>query len=794
MNKWQFALVQHPMILGVHEDRGEPVIWERIPPAGAADISEYAGRVRRNLNALKKYPDLKLNYEFSGVELQILIDNAPDIAPVMREMVEKGQLGFVGGDYSQPHGHLFSGELNLRQLEKGLKIFKELTGYRVRSFFHQETCLHDQLPQLLKAFGFETAAPPMMAHAITPVDVGKHPHLVTTDYSSKLMPADTDSVAAWRGLDGTEIPVVIVGITDAWLNFPRVRRESHADLYRCSDIVIAAPDMQEISPENYEQIKELGESILLDDALSEKVTERAPTWKARLHAYWSYAEGEWAEAVYRQIRRAEMFVLAEEALAAAHGLDVRRGFETDLRTILAAMHHDVHWIEITDLKKTYVERLEQVSIRSKNHIAGMFGGSEVRKASERQILVVNPLPYDRHEIVRLSLSANHQVQIFSSSGEEIPTQCVPAWNRPDKMEVFFPAHVAPLGSATYNLVATDEALQSPEPQCNWVDVQAGRASYKISENGTVLESEIEGNLILNGPGHGLSYLSEDGNVIGGTGRPGSMQCYRGELGHILRIVAPIEDIPVEIEFIASPFNEHLEFSTMFQFAGNTVGVMWEDWTKLNSYWHIKGDAIRHDIPYGTINGDDTLPIHAVSWVSMRSDTQGLAVLNTGTPKHFVKDGVLGCVLAWGGRVFTNRQCIEFDLEYLEKRNYAFDCTLHGNQTIRSGVLALTRDSSEVDIARAAQRLNSPLLVYDAPDANNSDSQQNVLDFKKTDLIVTAVYLYEGRPCYRFYEGAGKTHSVEALSKATGCALQIIDLAGNALGQVGPYQIGGLYGD
>lgn len=93
MNHWQFALVQHPMILGVHEDRGVPVIWERIPPAGAPNIAEYADRVRRNLDALKKYPDLKLNYELSGVELQILIDNASDIGPVMREMVEKGQLG-----------------------------------------------------------------------------------------------------------------------------------------------------------------------------------------------------------------------------------------------------------------------------------------------------------------------------------------------------------------------------------------------------------------------------------------------------------------------------------------------------------------------------------------------------------------------------------------------------------------------------------------------------------------------------------------------------------------------------
>ncbi len=369
MNRWRFALVQHPMILAVHEDRGEPVIIERVPAyGGAAELSEYAERVRRNLDALRKHPGLKLNYEFSAVELQILIDNAPDIQPAMREMVERRQLRFVGGDYSQPHGHLFSGELNLRQLQQGLRVLKQLTGHRVRTFFHKETCLHDQLPQLLKAFGFETAVPPMMAHAITPVGPGRYPHLVSNDYSSRLMPAGPDSVASWQGLDGTEIPLVVVGINDAWLNMARVRTESHAGLYRCSDLVIAAPDMQEIDQDKYEQIQRLGRSVLVDEALLEEVSTRRATWKARLHSYWSYSEGQWAESLYRQIRRTEMLLLAEEALSAVHGVEGRQGFDTDLHTLLTAMHHDVNWIGITDLKKRYLARLEQVINRSRERI------------------------------------------------------------------------------------------------------------------------------------------------------------------------------------------------------------------------------------------------------------------------------------------------------------------------------------------------------------------------------------------------------------------------------------------
>ena len=171
--RFQFALVQHPMLLLVHEDRGEPAIAERIPPWGAPDTEAYVDRLRRNLDALRRYPDLRLNYEFSGLELEILAENAPDIFPLMREMVQEGRLAFVGGDYAQPHGQLFSDELNFRQLEHGLSVIRDLTGYIVRNNFHQETCLHDQLPQLLRAFGFQTASPPTFTHNITPVSAAE---------------------------------------------------------------------------------------------------------------------------------------------------------------------------------------------------------------------------------------------------------------------------------------------------------------------------------------------------------------------------------------------------------------------------------------------------------------------------------------------------------------------------------------------------------------------------------------------------------------------------------------------
>lgn len=92
--------------------------------------------MRRNLLALERLPDLCLNYEFSGVEMEMLAEVVPDAIATMREAVAKGRLAFVRGDYSQPRGHLYSGELNYRQLELGLRVLADLVNCRATCYFH----------------------------------------------------------------------------------------------------------------------------------------------------------------------------------------------------------------------------------------------------------------------------------------------------------------------------------------------------------------------------------------------------------------------------------------------------------------------------------------------------------------------------------------------------------------------------------------------------------------------------------------------------------------------------------
>lgn len=100
---WKLAFCQHPMYLLIDEDRGEPRVGERIPPWGAEYAADYAERVRRNLLSLDQFPGLKMNYQWSAVEFQSLVNRFPDLLEGMIKQYDKGSLDFLDGTYSQAH-------------------------------------------------------------------------------------------------------------------------------------------------------------------------------------------------------------------------------------------------------------------------------------------------------------------------------------------------------------------------------------------------------------------------------------------------------------------------------------------------------------------------------------------------------------------------------------------------------------------------------------------------------------------------------------------------------------------
>src|SRR3989304_2646568 len=168
---WKLALAQHPMYLLIKEDTH---CAERPPPWGAADIESYIARLRQNLSMLRKYPQVKIGYEWSGLELEMLHTDAPDVFQEMLDLLIAGQTPFYNGTYSQPHLQTLSSESNYRQVEWGARVYRQLCkNHQVLVYAHQESSVNEQTPQLLKAFGIRFGVLPRFSSTMSIINGGE---------------------------------------------------------------------------------------------------------------------------------------------------------------------------------------------------------------------------------------------------------------------------------------------------------------------------------------------------------------------------------------------------------------------------------------------------------------------------------------------------------------------------------------------------------------------------------------------------------------------------------------------
>ena len=199
---WSCALAQHPMSLIIEEDEG---CAERTPPWGAPSVEAYDERFAGFLAAMEGHPELRAGFDISGVELERLAGRRPDLVERMRGLVRAGRLAFYNGTWSQPHLHLFGAEANVRQLELGCAAFRRLVGYPVRTHAAQEADAHEQLPQLLRAFGFRFAVPPGFYSTLE----FQGPHELVHLSTQGLRFVHGEEFTEWVGLDGSTIPLYL---------------------------------------------------------------------------------------------------------------------------------------------------------------------------------------------------------------------------------------------------------------------------------------------------------------------------------------------------------------------------------------------------------------------------------------------------------------------------------------------------------------------------------------------------------------------------------------------------------
>jgi hypothetical protein len=279
---WKLALAQHPMYLLIKEDTS---CAERTRPWGEPDIESYIARLRQNLATLRQHPEIKIGYEWSGLELEQLAYDAPDVFSEMLNLVKAGQSSFYNGTYAQPHLQTLSSESNYRQFEWGARVYRELCNTQVQVYAHQESSVNEQTPQLLRAFGIRYAALPRFLSALRIREGGE----LLFHGRFGLMFTHGDEFAEWRGLDGTVTDLYLVEPNHLrvpeWIRFQEILGLSHVP-----PVMIEMPDLVAVD-EQWISGRSGAEFALLDEVLAERRQICPPRFQVGFHTDWSYIEG-----------------------------------------------------------------------------------------------------------------------------------------------------------------------------------------------------------------------------------------------------------------------------------------------------------------------------------------------------------------------------------------------------------------------------------------------------------------------------------------------------------------------
>jgi len=758
--KWQYVLCQHPMYLLIEEDSK---CAERTPPWGAQSIDEYIDRLRRNLDKLKQYPQLKINFDFSAIEIKRLASRAPEVIEAMRNLVTEGRIGFVNGTYSQPHLQNFGSESNWRQFELGLKTIEELVGYKVDTYAAQEVGLNEQLPQILSYFGYKFAALPGFSYAIS--FLNEHELI---GYGGRLDFVQDEEFTSWLGIGGQEIPLYLLNVS-AGCTDNELTLENQKDLFHSPIIRAEFPDMIEIDDKWVAARAKNAEFVLLDKALTERIKKCPPKSKARLYTYWSYVEGVSAEELGRMNKEAEVKAIQAEAinvLASLLGNEPIKNFTPLWEEILESQHHDAYWAGGPELREKAIAKLKEVISKCERLATDSVAYISPRTAD---IVVFNTYPLACKDLVKVHLNFSKGevkgIKLYNNRNEEEGFQILDNILFEDgsikECSIAFLSEVDGLGYKSYRIekIPNTQINVREEPIRIKGDVTIENEFYKavITPSGLFkslylksLEEEI-----LNTSeyyGNELKAQLPNGEWVTNINEGKEAYITRGPLITILEVHGRLGNLETETQIFFYKNLPRIDFQLEINFEKTSLGTYWNDESKLNLYWPLNYQGeIYHDIAFGVIKGRQNRPLFAINWLDFSDGEKGFSYMNKGTPKCWVKNSTIANILAWGGEgnQFTNRM--------MQKWVKELDLRLDGKQTFYYSIYPHKGTWQEAGVPIIAKSYSEPLLGFQAQGNGNDvlPPEISLFTFQSANIIPTSIQrTEEGLKC-RFYETFGK---------------------------------------
>lgn len=732
---WSMAICQHMMYLLIDEDRGEPILGERMLPWGAPDTAEYTKRIIRNLKSFENTDDLVLSYQIAAVDMESLARDYPQVADKMKEWHKKGRLDFVGGSFSQAHMQCIGSESNWRQFEWGTKLFRDMYNKQIKLYARQETGLHQQIPQILKNFGYEMIVMPQFPWAMEIVD-GQF-EIMSSHLGTAFI--KEDEIVNALALDGTEIPAYLTGHIAAFNdsdpthaqpvipaqhahNVFNVKRGISKDLYGPPVIWPYFPDLMEVDRKFYDEINEFCNLVQLEEAMLKRLAVAPPRAKAKVFSHWSYYEGEWAEELSRANKVGEEYALLLESMQAMVKLsgadcDKQEGIRAIWHTILKYQHHDVHWIAINDLRRKAINYLKEGLDKSSALMTEMAEG--LVEKSDNSIAIFNHSPRPRRTMVEFS---SGKAPAGSLSLQEFNGQCF---------------GFADLPAGGFDSFELSDKSPCPSQKKNLPkEISTKNYQVQFSESGLMNQiTTASGQDLLktdNVPGGHLKAMIDENWF---DNLSGECDFYTGEVCDILERKTLLDTIGVLERYYFFKNENVIKVELEFDFDGNTIGYYWLDETKLNVYYPTCGHEVYHDIPYGFVQARQNRPLFATNWLYCG----GLVYINRGTVKHRVENDMIANVLAWGSKTFDNR--IHFDF-WTQKQQY--DIRLYGKQKLEYYMIPYG-DFDGSQIVRDVNDLISPVFI------TQGKGQKSFYDVLDNDLSTTAIFEREGQIWARGYK-------------------------------------------
>lgn len=778
--KWMFALSQHPMYFLIREDTQ---CAERTPPWGAATIEEYIERVKRNLISVINN-DIKVGFEWSAYELELLKEDSPEVFNMMVSLLNDKKVSFYNGTYAQPHLQMLSHEANYRQFEEGIKFYKEICGFPVSCYIHQEASVHDQVPQLMEHFGLKYCAIPQFGSTIKWLDGG-----VLNLMAGKRRFIHGDEFTRWQGLDGTNVMLYLSTRLNGDVNY-ELDNEDMAGLFRIPPIVFDTPDLIEIN-DKWLKKYERAELVLADEALAQREKDAPATSTARFYSNWSYIEGIFAESLSRQNMKAEKAIIQAESMIALANILLDSpplSLRDQWKQILALQHHDVYCFCAPELKRkavTWLKENEKSSREISKEIAVNIAA--VIDAAPDELVVFNTSPHSFTAVVTTDITEENKSVM--QAGSVLPSDY-------DDNKLRFQCTLDGLGYTVFTIkdkqVAVTKKLWDKS-----IQVDLNNISAVISPDGVFTSLAVDDLELIKGGSNVLKGTDSTGLSPWRPGmaprrdweRPGKGKdiTYTVESGTIQFTDLGItlhsngsvgERIKAELNIQFYHAISRIDFTWKFEFDNATIGTFYDDLSKLHLSWDLGFEGnIRHDIPFGFTDSDQGRPVNPVSWLDISDEEKGFSYFHQGTLKHWIENNIFYNLFAWG----ENTEAIG---SRMWRYNWpkAFDHRLRGAHEIQYSIYPHAGPWNN-HIAVMARSYNETPIAIKGNGAGCSKQNEKVLLLDDT-VNGTAFYCdYETVKCrlYKYMDAKGNI--------AGSMKWQLKNLQGEGIDELEQFKIG-----